>query len=62
MKDDRQKHLNLLNAEVPTVKLGNKNKTGKCGMCGVKVDKLYPRKVGQVDFMICENCKAIMNM
>ena len=62
MKDDKQKFIDLLKAEVPPVKLGNKNKTGKCGMCGVKVDKLYLRKVGQVEFMICENCKAIMDM
>ena len=54
--------LALLRAEVPPVKLGNKNKTGKCGMCGIKVDKLYPRKVGNVDFMICGNCKSIMDM
>jgi len=62
MKADRKKYLDLLNSEVQPVKLGNKNKTGKCGMCGVKVDKLYPRKVGQVEFMICENCKTIMDM
>ncbi len=49
-----------LKAEVPSVKLGNKNKTGECGMCGVKVKKLYQHKVGQVDFMICGNCKSIM--
>ena len=52
----------LLNAEVPPVKLGNTNKTGECGMCGVKVRKLYQHKVGQVNFMICENCKAIMDL
>jgi hypothetical protein len=52
----------LLTAEVPPVKLGNSNKTGKCGMCGTRVTKLYPRKVGSVDFMICENCKSIMDM
>ena len=51
-----------LKAEVPPVKLGNKNKTGECGMCGVKVKNLYPHKVGQVHFMICGNCKSIMNM
>ena len=44
------------------VKLGNKNKTGKCGMCGIFVSKLYPQKVGQVDFMICGNCKSIMDI
>lgn len=38
--------LKLLKEEVPPVKLGNKNKTGECGMCGIKVKKLYPRKVG----------------
>lgn len=52
----------LLKADVPPVKLGNKNKSGKCGMCGVKVKKLYPHRVGKVDFMICSNCKMIMDM
>lgn len=52
----------LLTTEVSPVKLGNKNKTGKCGMCGVKVKNLYPQKVGQIDFMICERCKDIMDM
>ena len=52
----------LLTTEVPPVKIGNKNKTGQCGMCGIKVKKLYPCKVGQVEFMICENCKSIMDM
>lgn len=51
-----------LKTEVPPVKLGNKNKTGKCGMCGVKVKRLYPHNVGHVDFMICDNCKSIMSM
>ena len=51
-----------LKAEVPPVKIGNKNKSGKCGMCGVKVKKLTYRKVGQVEFMICENCRSIMDM
>lgn len=44
------------------VVLGNKNKSGKCGMCGVSVPKLYPRKVGQVQFYICPRCKSIMDM
>lgn len=48
--------------ELKPIKLGNTNKTGKCGMCGVKVKKLYPHKVGQVDFMICERCKQIMDL
>lgn len=52
----------LLKSDVPPVKLGNKNKSGKCGMCGVKVKKLYPYRVGQVDFMICGNCKMIMDL
>lgn len=52
----------LLKAEVPPVKIGNTNKAGKCGMCGIKVKKLYPQKVGQVNFMICERCKSIMDM
>lgn len=52
----------LFTSEVKPVKLGNKNKTGKCGMCGNKCGKLYPRKVGQVEFMICGNCKQIMDM
>lgn len=54
--------INLLNSEVKPVKLGNKNKTGKCGMCGVNAKKLYPQKVGQIEFMICDNCKSIMDM
>jgi hypothetical protein len=52
----------LLSSEVPPVKLGNKNRTGDCGMCGIKVRKLHPRKVGQVEFMICDRCKAIMDL
>ena len=52
----------LLKAEVPPVKIGNTNKAGKCGMCGIKVKKLYPQKVGQINFMICEQCKSIMDM
>lgn len=48
--------------KIQPVKLGNDNKTGECGMCGIKVDKLYPRRVGQIDFMICSRCKAIMDM
>lgn len=57
-----EKHLKRLTTDQLPVKIGNKNKTGKCGMCGVSVKKLYPRKVGSVDFMICENCKGIMDM
>ena len=52
----------LLKAEVPPIKLGNNNKSGKCGMCGIRVKKLYPQKVGQVNFMICEQCKFVMDM
>ena len=52
----------LLSEEIKPVKLGNKNTTGKCGMCGTKVKELYFQKVGQIDFMICENCKSIMDM
>lgn len=52
----------LLTSEVPPVKIGNKNKSGKCGMCGIRVKKLFPHKVGQVEFMICENCKGIMDL
>ncbi len=44
--------------DVKPRELGNTNKTGKCG---IKVKKLYPCKVGQVDFMICECCKEIMD-
>jgi hypothetical protein len=51
-----------LTEEVPPVKMGNANKTGECGMCGIIVVKLYPCKVGQVSFMICENCKCVMDM
>lgn len=58
----KEQYLKLLREEMPPVKLGNKNKTGKCGMCGVKANKLHPQKVGQVDFMICDNCKMIMDM
>lgn len=54
--------IKLLKEDVPPVKLGNKNTTGKCGMCGIKAKKLYPCKVGQVEFMICRNCKGIMEM
>ena len=59
---DKKEFEKLLKSEVQPVKLGNTNKTGKCGMCGIKVKKLYPCKVGQVDFMICGNCKSIMDM
>ena len=59
---DKEEYLKLLRAEVPPVKIGNRNKTGKCGMCGIKVEELYPQTVGQVEFMICENCKSIMDM
>lgn len=52
----------LLKSDVPPVKLGNKNKTGKCGMCSTKSKNLYPCRVGQVNFMICGNCKGIMDM
>ena len=58
---DRNKYIKLLQEEVKPVKIGNKNKSGECGMCGVKVKILYPCKVGQVDFMICERCKNIMD-
>ena len=60
MSKEEERYKQLLNAEVPPVKLGNKNKTGKCGMCGVKVRKLRYQKVGQVEFMICERCEDIM--
>ncbi len=56
------KYIDLFQSEIKPIKLGNKNKTGKCGMCNIKVDKLYYQKVGQVEFMICENCKQIMVM
>lgn len=56
------KYIDLLQSEIKPIKLGNKNKTGKCGMCDIKVDKLHYQKVGQVEFMICENCKQIMDM
>ena len=61
-KTDREYFEELLKSEVPPVKLGNTNKSGKCGMCGTKVPKIYPRNVGQVNFMICGNCKSIMDM
>ena len=59
--NDRNKYIKLLQEEVKPLKIGNKNKSGECGMCGVKVKILYPCKVGQVDFMICERCKNIMD-
>lgn len=62
MSEEKDEWLRLLTSEVPPVKLGNKNKTGDCGMCGVKVGKLYPHKIGKVEFMICENCKEIMDL
>ncbi len=62
--DSRTKEIveKYLKPEVPPVELGNKNKTGECGMCGINVKKLYPQTVGKVEFMICENCKSIMDM
>ena len=57
---DFEEYVKELFSEPKPIKLGNKNKTGKCGMCGIKVDKLYPCKVGQVEFMICERRKSIM--
>lgn len=54
--------IKLLKAENPPVKIGNKNKTGECGMCGISFCKLYPHKVEQVEFMICLNCKSIMEL
>ena len=58
----KEDYFKLLKSDIPEVKLGNTNKTGECGMCGISVRKLYPQRVGQVDFMICENCKNIMDM
>ena len=60
--NDKEQYLKLLREEVKPVKIGNKNKTGECGMCGINVKILYPQKVGQVDFMICERCKTIMDI
>lgn len=60
-KSDKDVWLDLLKNEVPPLKLGNKNTSGKCGMCGVSVKKLYPHRVGKVDFMICGRCKSIMD-
>jgi len=60
--NDKEQYLKLLREEVKPVKIGNKNITGECGMCGISVKKLYPQKVGQVDFMICERCKTIMDI
>lgn len=62
MMDEKKTWEELLTAEPKPIKLGNTNKNGKCGMCGVKVKKLYPHKVGRVDFMICERCKSIMDL
>jgi transcription elongation factor Elf1 len=58
----RDNYIKLLNSEIKPVKIGNKNKTGECGMCGTRVEKLHPQKAGQVDFMICDRCKSIMDM
>lgn len=55
-------YLKLLRAPEKPIKIGNTNKTGKCGMCGINVKKLYPQKVGQVDFMICGNCKCVFDI
>jgi hypothetical protein len=60
--NDKEQYLKLLREEVKPVKIGNKNKTGECGICGISVKKLYPQKVGQVDFTICERCKTIMDI
>ena len=59
--NDKNEYIKLLQDEVKLIKLGNKNKIGECGMCGIKVKKLYPRRVGQVDFMTCGRCKEIMD-
>jgi len=54
--------LKLLRSKPEPVKIGNGNKSGECGMCGIYAKKLYPQRVGNVDFMICANCKSIMDM
>jgi hypothetical protein len=54
--------VSLFTSKPEPIKLGNTNKSGVCGMCGVKVKKLYPYKVGQIKFMVCENCKSIMEL
>jgi len=59
--NDKNEYIKLLQDEVKLIKLGNKNKIGECGMCGIKVKKLYQRRVGQVDFMTCGRCKEIMD-
>ena len=60
--NDIDEYVRLLQSEVKPMKIGNKNKTGKCGMCGINVKKLYPQTVGKIEFMICESCKEIMDM
>ena len=52
----------LLRSEPEPVRLGNRNRTGKCGMCGMRQKQLHPWKVGQVQFYICDTCKSIMEM
>ena len=47
--NDKNEYIKLLQDEVKLIKLGNKNKIGECGMCGIKVKKLYQRRVGQVE-------------
>lgn len=59
---DKNKYTELLKNDVPPVTIGNKNKSGKCGMCEMKSKKLFYRKVGSIEFMICERCKSIMDM
>ena len=51
--------VSLFTSKPEPIKLGNTNKSG---VCGVKVKKLYPYKVGQLKFMVCENCKSIMEL
>lgn len=58
---DKEQFIKLLKEDKKPIKLGNENKIGECGMCGIVVKKLYPQTVGQVNFMICERCKMIMD-
>ena len=62
MEKHMEEYCKLLKEEIKPIKLGNNNKVGKCGMCGLKFDFLYPQKVGSVEFHICQSCKEIMDL
>ena len=57
-EDDFSDLLKLFDEPQP-LQLGN-TKPNRCGMCGIKTKKLYPRMVGKINFYICGFCKSIM--